>query len=278
MFEQKIMLLDGAMGTMLQSAGLRAGERPETLSLTRPQVVEEIHRAYIEAGSQYILSNTFCANAHKLAGTGFAVEEVVTASVQAALRACRGTKTRVCLDIGPIGELLAPLGTLSFREAYDLFAQMVKAGARAGAQAVFLETFSDLGEIRAAVLAAKEHSDLPVFASMTFESGGRTFLGCQAGAAAMTLSGLGVSAVGVNCSLGPREVEPILREMREYTDLPLILKPNAGLPDPATGAYPMDAAAFAEAMAPILRLGVQYAGGCCGTDPDYIRELARLAE
>ena len=273
MFEQKIMLLDGAMGTMLQSAGLRAGERPETLSLTRPQVVEEIHRAYIEAGSQYILSNTFCANAHKLAGTGFAVEEVVTASVQAALRACRGTKTRVCLDIGPIGELLAPLGTLSFREAYDLFAQMVKAGARAGAQAIFLETFSDLGEIRAAVLAAKEHSDLPVFASMTFESGGRTFLGCQAGAAAMTLSGLGVSAVGVNCSLGPREVEPILREMRKYTDLPLILKPNAGLPDPATGAYAMGAEEFAALCEPFAGLGVGYMGGCCGTTPDFIRAL-----
>ena len=167
MHTQKVTLLDGAMGTMLQSAGLKLGERPETLSITAPQVVEDIHRRYVQAGSEIVLANTFCANAHKLAGTGFSVGEVVTASVGVALRACEGTQARVALDIGPIGELLEPLGTLKFDEAYALFAQMIRAGVAAGAQAVFFETFSDLNELRAGVLAAKECCNLPVFASMT---------------------------------------------------------------------------------------------------------------
>ena len=162
MNRQPIMLLDGAMGTMLQSAGLKLGDRPETLSVTAPQTVERIHRSYIDAGSRLILANTFCANAHKLVGTGFSVEEVVTASVKVALRACEGTDAQVALDIGPIGELLEPLGTLKFEEAYDLFAQMISAGAAAGAQAVFFETFSDLSEIRAGILAARENCGLPI--------------------------------------------------------------------------------------------------------------------
>lgn len=270
---KQVMLLDGAMGTMLQSAGLKLGDRPETLSITAPDVVETIHRKYVDAGAQMILSNTFCANAHKLKGTGFAVEEVVTASVRAALRACEGTNTRVALDIGPIGELLEPLGTLKFEEAYALFAEMIRAGVAAGAQAVFFETFSDLREIKAGVLAAKELCDLPVFASMTFEASGRTFLGCRADAAAMALTALGVDAVGVNCSLGPKEVEPILRAMRKATDLPLILKPNAGLPDPMTGAYHTTPEAFAAQCRALLDCGAAYIGGCCGTTPAFIAAL-----
>ena len=271
--QKKVMLLDGAMGTMLQKAGLKLGDRPETLSITAPETVENIHRMYVEAGAQMILSNTFCANAHKLKGTGFSVEEVVTASVKAALRACKETDTRVALDIGPIGELLEPLGTLKFEEAYALFAQMIRAGVAAGAQAVFFETFSDLSEIRAGVLAAKELCDLPVFASMTFEASGRTFLGCRADAAAMTLTGLGVEAVGVNCSLGPKEVAPILRAMRTTTDLPLILKPNAGLPDPKTGAYDTTPEEFALHCRALLDCGAAYIGGCCGTTPAFIAAL-----
>jgi len=150
---QEITILDGAMGTMLQKAGLRLGDRPETLSITAPDVVEGIQRRYVQAGTRLLLSNTFCANAHKLAGTGYNVEEVIGASVAVALRACEGTQARVALDIGPIGELLEPLGTLSFDEAYALFAQMIRAGVAAGAQVVFFETFSDLSEIRAGVLA-----------------------------------------------------------------------------------------------------------------------------
>ena len=278
MMEQKIVLLDGAMGTMLQRAGLKLGDRPETLSVTAPEVVEDIQRQYIRAGTQLLLANTFCANAHKLAGTGFSVEQVVQASVAVARRACSGTQAQVALDIGPIGELLEPLGTLSFDEAYALFAQMIRAGAAAGAQAVFFETFSDLNELRAGVLAAKECCSLPVFASMTFEQSGRTFLGVSAESAAMSLSALGVTAVGVNCSLGPVEVAPILRRMRTVTELPLILKPNAGLPDPDTGAYHTTPEDFAGACEALTALGAVYVGGCCGTTPAFIAALsARLA-
>ena len=271
--EQPITLLDGAMGTMLQQAGLKLGDRPETLSITAPDVVASIQRRYVAAGTRLLLANTFCANAHKLAGTGFTVEETVSAAVAVALAACEGTDARVALDIGPIGELLEPLGTLSFDEAYALFAQMIDAGVKAGAQAVFFETFSDLGELRAGVLAAKERCSLPVYASMTFEQSGRTFLGVRAECAAMSLAALGVDAVGVNCSLGPVEVAPILRAMRSVTDLPLILKPNAGLPDPATGEYHTTPQEFAKACAELTALGAVYIGGCCGTTPDFIDAL-----
>ena len=273
MYTQRITILDGAMGTMLQQAGLKLGDRPETLSITAPDVVESIQRRYVQAGSRLLLANTFCANAHKLAGTGFDVDQVVTASIQVAKRACEGTDAKVALDIGPIGELLEPLGTLRFDEAYALFAQMIRAGVRAGADAVFFETFSDLNEIRAGVLAAKECSDLPVYASMTFEQSGRTFLGVRAECAAMSLSALGVKAVGINCSLGPKEAAPILRRMRSATDLPLILKPNAGLPDPATGEYNTTPQAFALACAELLDVGAAYIGGCCGTSPEFIAAL-----
>lgn len=272
---QEITILDGALGTMLQRAGLKLGDRPETLSITAPDVVEAIQRRYVDAGSNMILANTFCANAHKLAGTGYCVEEVIAASIGVGRRAVAGTDAVVALDIGPIGELLEPLGTLSFEQAYALFAQMIRAGVAAGAQAVFFETFSDLNELRAGVLAAKELCDLPVFASMTFEQSGRTFLGVCAAAAAMTLSGLGVTAVGVNCSLGPVEAAPILRQMREVTDLPLILKPNAGLPDPLTGEYHTDADAFARACEALLDCGAAYIGGCCGTMPEFIAALSK---
>ena len=271
--EQPIILLDGAMGTMLQQAGLKLGDRPETLSITAPEVVASIQRRYVEAGTRLLLANTFCANAHKLAGTGFSVEETVSASISVALSACEGTDARVALDIGPIGELLEPLGTLSFEQAYAIFAQMIDAGVKAGAQAVFFETFSDLSELRAGVLAAKERCTLPVYASMTFEQSGRTFLGVRAECAAMSLAALGVDALGVNCSLGPVEVAPILRAMRSVTDLPLILKPNAGLPDPATGEYHTTPQEFAEACARLTDIGAVYIGGCCGTTPEFIDAL-----
>lgn len=273
--EKHVIILDGAMGTMLQTHGLALGVRPETMSVTAPDIVEGIHRQYIDAGAGMILTNTFCANAHKLSGTGYTPEQVVDASVRAAKRAAGG-KATVALDIGPIGEMIEPLGSLRFEEAYELFAQMLRAGEAAGAQAVFFETFSDLNELRAGVLAAKENTSLPVYASMTFEATGRTFLGCSAASAAMTLSGLGVQAVGLNCSLGPVEAAPILREMRRYTDLPLILKPNAGLPDPLTGEYNTTPGEFARACADLLSCGAVYIGGCCGTTPEYIRALSQM--
>jgi len=276
MFRKEITILDGAMGTMLQRAGLKLGDRPEMLSITAPDVVESIQRQYVQAGSKWILSNTFCANAHKLAGTGYSVEEVVAASIAVAKRACEGTGAKVALDIGPIGELLEPLGSLRFEEAYALFLQMIRAGVSAGADAEFFETMSDLNEIRAGVLAAKENCDLPVFASMTFEQTGRTFLGVSAKSVAMSLSALGVEAVGINCSLGPKEAAAILEEMRCVTDLPLILKPNAGLPDPATGEYSMTPEAFAHECAKLTDIGAAYIGGCCGTSPAFIAALQNV--
>ena len=272
-YTKAITLLDGAMGTMLQRAGLKLGDRPETLSVTAADVVEKIQRQYVQAGTRMLLANTFCANAHKLAGTGFDVEEVIRASVAVAKRACSGTDAKVLLDVGPIGELLEPLGTLKFDEAYALYAQMIRAGAEAGAEGVFFETFSDLNELRAGVLAAKECSDLPIFASMTFEASGRTFLGCRADAAAMALDALGVDALGVNCSLGPKEIAPILKAMRACTNLPLILKPNAGLPDPETGVYRTTPEEFAQDCAALTDVGAAYIGGCCGTTPAFIEAL-----
>lgn len=273
----ELILLDGAMGTMLQAAGLGLGERPELFGLEHPEVVEGIHRAYLEAGSRVLYANTFGANAHKLAGTGHTVEEVIAANVSTARRVA-GDRAKVALDVGPIGELLEPLGTLSFEEAYEIYGQMVRAGEAAGADLVVFETMTDLAEVRAAVLAAREQSEkrLPIWVTMSFEATGRTFTGTTVACMACTLSALGVDAMGINCSLGPKEILPLIREMGEWTAKPLIVKPNAGLPDPATGQYDMDAAEFARQMEAFTALGVHILGGCCGTTPAFIRALAGL--
>lgn len=273
----ELILLDGAMGTMLQAAGLGLGERPELFGLEHPEVVEGVHRAYLEAGSRVLYANTFGANAHKLSGTGYTVEEVIAANVSTARRVA-GDRAKVALDVGPIGELLEPLGTLSFEEAYEIYGQMVRAGEAAGADLVAFETMTDLAEVRAAVLAAREQSEkrLPIWVTMSFEATGRTFTGTTVACMACTLSALGVDAMGINCSLGPKEILPLIREMGEWTAKPLIVKPNAGLPDPATGQYDMDAAEFARQMEAFTALGVHILGGCCGTTPAFIRALAGL--
>ena len=232
----EFIFLDGGMGTMLQAAGLPVGMMPELWNLTAPEKVTAVHRQYVEAGSQIVYTNTFGANRLKL-GEKAGVDEVVSAAVRAAKAATAGTNARVALDVGPLGQLLEPLGTLTFEEAYDIFREIVAAGEKAGADLVVIETESDLYEVKAAVLAAKEHTDLPVWVTMTFEATGRTFLGVSVGAMALTLDGLGVDALGFNCSLGPKQLMPMVEELRRWTDLPLILKPNAGLPDPETGAY-----------------------------------------
>ena len=273
----ELILLDGAMGTMLQAAGLGLGERPELFGLEHPEVVEGVHRAYLEAGSRVLYANTFGANAHKLSGTGYTVEEVIAANVSTARRVA-GDRAKVALDVGPIGELLEPLGTLSFEDAYEIYGQMVRAGEAAGADLVVFETMTDLAEVRAAVLAAREQSEkkLPIWVTMSFEASGRTFTGTTVACMACTLSALGVDAMGINCSLGPKEILPLIREMGEWTAKPLIVKPNAGLPDPATGQYDMDAAEFARQMEAFTALGVHILGGCCGTTPAFIRALAGL--
>ncbi len=270
--EKRIFYLDGAMGTMLQAAGLKLGERPEALCLTDPDVVENVHRLYVESGSDIIYANTFGANAHKLEGTGYTVKEIIPAAIAVAKRAA-GDKAYVALDIGPIGEMLEPYGTLSFESAYDIYKEMIIAGRDAGADLVVFETMTDLYEVRAGVLAAKENCELPVFVTMSFEKSGRTFTGTCVESMACALEGLGADAIGINCSLGPDEIYPIAERLAASTDLPLIIKANAGLPDPETGAYNVDAEEFAASMEKFTKLGLRYTGGCCGTDPEYIRSV-----
>lgn len=275
------LLLDGAMGTQLQQKGLEPGGRPELFSLTCPRLVEQIHREYLAAGSRVVYANTFGASQGKLAGSGHTVEEVVRASVRLARQAAGAAGGWAALDVGPLGEMLEPSGSLRFEDAYRMFRRQIKAGLEAGAQLIALETMTDLYEMKAALLAAREEQEaqglrVPVLATMTFESSGCTFTGCPVGAMALTLEGLGADAVGFNCSLGPRELLPLARELRSWTNLPLVLKPNAGLPDPVTGAYHISPAEFAAQLEPFLELGGTVLGGCCGTGPEYIAALARL--
>ena len=295
----EILLLDGAMGTMLQNSGLKLGERPEMLCLTDPEAIEEIHRKYIQSGSRIIYANTFGANARKLEGTGYSAADIVTAAVRAARKAASGSAVSaettgsakagepgkpeeagtaplpvyVALDIGPIGELLEPYGTLSFESAYDIFREMIVAGSQAGADLIVFETMTDLYEVKAGVLAAKENSSLPVFVTMTFEESQRTFTGCSVEAMACTLEGLGADALGINCSLGPDEIYPIAKKLSECTDLPLIVKANAGLPDPETEVYSITPERFAKSMKRYADIGIKFVGGCCGTTPEYIAKL-----
>ena len=276
--ENKITYLDGAMGTMLQKGGLQPGHCPEALCLTDPDCVAAIHRAYIGAGSRIAYANTFGANRYKLAETGYSVAQLIPAAVACARAACAGTDARVALDVGPVGQLLEPYGTLPFEEAYDIYREVMEAGAAAGADLIAIETMTDLYEVKAAVLAAKEHTTLPVFVTMTFEENGRTFTGCTVEAMAAVLEGLGVDAVGMNCSLGPRELYPIAERLCAVTDLPIIVKANAGLPDPATGAYSITADEFAAEMVRFAALGVAYMGGCCGTDPDFIAKIVEKTQ
>ena len=271
-----ILLLDGAMGTMLQAAGLGQGELPESWNLIHPDRVSAIHRAYAEAGSGILYANTFGANRRKLAGSGYTPEALIAGGIQCAREAAAGRDVRVALDIGPIGQLLEPLGGLSFDEAYDIFREMVTAGERAGADLVVFETMSDLYEAKAAVLAARENTSLPVWVTMTFEATGRTFLGTTVPAMAMTLDGLGVDAMGFNCSLGPKELLPLAEELAELTDRPLILKPNVGLPDPAAGTYDISPEAFARELGSAAGAGVTIFGGCCGTTPEFIRAAGKV--
>ena len=261
------------MGTMLQKTGLAVGERPELLCLTAPEQITTIHRAYIQAGADLIYANTFGANELKLADTGHTVEEVVDAAIRAARRAAQGTHTAVALDMGPLGELLEPAGLLPFEKAYACYARMARQGQASGADVAVLETMTDLYEVKAAILAVQENSDLPIMVSMTFEENGRTFTGCSVEALGLLAQGLGVDAVGINCSLGPDEILPLARRLCACTDLPVFIKPNAGLPDPATGAYTITPQAFAQSMAHYQELGICMVGGCCGTSPQFIQAL-----
>ena len=270
------LLMDGGMGTLVQQAGLhQVHQNPDLLNLTHPADIQAIQHRYVEAGSDCITTNTFGSNRLKLEGTGATVAEVYAAA--AAIARAAGAPL-VAGDIGPTGQLLEPMGTLAFEDAYDIFAEQARAAEAAGCDLIVVETMTDLREIKAAVLAAVESTSLPVFATMSFGEDGRTFLGTTPAIAASTLSALGAQVVGLNCSLGPNEIAPLARQMAPFSRCPLMTQPNAGLPRVVDGTTVFDVGpeAFAQAMLPTIEAGATVVGGCCGTTPDHIRALRQL--
>lgn len=274
--EKEILIFDGAMGTMLQLIGLKSGELPEALNFKDSEKIIEIHRGYIASGAKVITTNTFGANERKLQSSGLTVEEVIDKAVDNAKEASAGKDVFIALDIGPLGELLEPAGILSFEEAYEIFRRQVSEGAKKGVDLILIETMTDLYEAKAAVLAAKENSDLPVFCTMSFGEDGRTFMGCNAVSMVSVLQGLGVDALGINCSMGPKEIEPLLDEVLKISKVPVIVQPNAGLPCVCSGetVFNVSSEEFASYGRKFAEKGVKIIGGCCGTTYDYIKSLA----
>ena len=276
-----VILFDGAMGTMLQANGMKGGELPERYNVEKKDIVEKIHREYLRAGAMVLTTNTFGANRHKLEGTGLSVEQVVGEAVARARAAigAEGREAWVALDIGPIGQLMEPMGTLSFDQAYELVKEEVLAGAAAGADLVLLETMTDIYELKAAILAVKENSDLPVLATMTFEANGRSLTGTDPETMVNILEGLGVDALGMNCSLGPVESRAILEDILRYARIPVMIQPNAGLPEIRDGmtVYSITEDQFVAEAEVFLKEGVTVIGGCCGTTPSYIAKMSGLA-
>ncbi len=273
--QSNTILLDGGMGTMLQASGLKLGARPEELNIEDPALIESIHSRYAAAGSRIVNANTFGASAHKLADSKYSVEEIIAAGIGCCKRACAPYGALAALDVGPLGELLEPSGTLAFEDALAEYARIVRAGVAAGADLIFFETFTDLYELKAALLAAKENSTLPILASMSFEAGGRAFTGCTVESFGVTARGLGADAVGINCSLGPKEIFPMAKRLTEAlpSDFPVFVKPNAGLPRADGSGYDITPQIYAIQMKPYRELGLFAAGGCCGTTPEFIKLL-----
>ena len=268
-------LLDGGMGTMLQAAGMKLGTRPEDLNIENPELIRSIHAKYAAAGSRVVNANTFGASPHKLADSKYTLEEVITAGIANCKQAVAPYGALVTLDVGPLGELLEPSGTLAFEDAVAEYGRIVRAGVAAGADILYFETFTDLYEMKAALLAAKENSTLPIMASMSFEANGRTFTGCTVESFAATARGLGANAVGINCSLGPKEIFPMAKRLAEAVpgDFPVFVKPNAGLPRADGSGYDITPQLYAMQMKPYRELHLFAAGGCCGTTPEFIQML-----
>ena len=269
------ILLDGGMGTMLQAAGMKLGTRPEDLNIENPELIRSIHAKYAAAGSRVVNANTFGASPHKLADSKYTLEEVITAGIANCKQAVAPYGALVTLDVGPLGELLEPSGTLAFEDAVAEYGRIVRAGVAAGADILYFETFTDLYEMKAALLAAKENSTLPIMASMSFEANGRTFTGCTVESFAATARGLGANAVGINSSLGPNESFPMAKRLAEAVpgDFPVFVKPNAGLPRADGSGYDITPQLYAMQMKPYRELHLFAAGGCCGTTPEFIQML-----
>ena len=270
------VILDGGMGTLLQAEGLAVGDKPETWNISHPDLIRRIHREYIRAGSNIICTNTFGANILKFSHAE--LEKIISAAVDNARAAAayEEGKCWVALDIGPTGRMISPLGDLDFENAVSIFAETVKIGVECGVDLIFIETMSDCYETKAALLAAKEGCDLPVFVSNAYGDDGKLMTGATLTAMVAMLEGLGADAIGVNCSLGPRALSGVVEEYLKYASVPIILKPNAGLPRLENGntVYDLSVDEFVEEVSSLVKMGVRAVGGCCGTTPEYIRGLA----
>lgn len=271
----QILLFDGAMGTQLQDRGLPIGGIPEHFNLTHPEVVEAIHRDYVAAGSDVITANTFQANTTKMAADE--LDETIHTAIALAKKA---EPKYVAYDMGPTGQLLQPMGTLSFDAAYEMFASQAIIAEQAGADLVIIETVADLLEAKIAVLAVKENTKLPVFVTMTYQEDGRTFVGVDPQTATLTLQNLGVDVLGVNCSLGPKELAPIVAKILDYAQIPVMVQANAGLPQMENGetVYKITPETYVAYTQKLLAQGVAVVGGCCGTTPEFIRQLRLLID
>ena len=280
--KKHIVYLDGGMGTLLQARGLKPGEHPERWNLSHPEAIIEIHKAYYDAGSNVVSTNTFGANSLKF-GTD-ELEEIIKAAFENAKKARELWKAEqsvpcaqkfIALDIGPTGKLLKPLGDLDFEAAVAVFAQTVKLGVKYGADLIFIETMNDSYETKAALLAAKENSDLPVLVSNAYGEDGKLMTGANAAAMVALAEGMGADAIGANCSLGPKQLHGVVEELLAHASIPVILKPNAGLPKAVNGKTVFDVTAeeFAQEIAGLVDKGVRVTGGCCGTTPEYIHAL-----
>jgi len=282
MFELKKLLkngplfLDGGMGTTLQAMGLNQSERPEDWNLTHSDAIVSLHKAYVDAGSNVVLANTFGANALHYSEEDGSLERVVTAAIKNAKAAC-GRNAFVALDIGPSGKMLAPYGDLDFEDAVSLFAKTIRIGVKAGADLIVIETMNDCYETKAAVLAAKENSTLPIFVTNAYGTDGRLMTGATPEVMCAMLEGLGVDAIGLNCSMGPREMLPVIEALAKCSSLPIIVKPNAGMPYIEDGKtlYDIDADEFAEYMVKAYEAGGCIFGGCCGTTASYIKKTVQ---
>ena len=270
-----LLIFDGGFGSQLQELGMKAGEIPEYYNIEHPEMIIDIHHRYLKAGADFITTNTFGANPLKLEQHKYSYQEVILAAIQNAKEAKKiKPDAYIALDIGPIGKLMEPMGTLTFDEVYQSVKQMVEL-VKEDIDVVLFETMTDIYELKASILAVKECSDLPVFATMTFETNGRSLSGCDPLTMVNVLEGLKVDALGINCSLGPNEMAPIIESILESTSFPVMIQPNAGLPllDDGQTVYPMKANEFIEAIVPLVKKGIAIVGGCCGTTPEFIQKL-----
>lgn len=284
---RELMFFDGGMGTLLQERGLKAGEVPETWNMLHPEVIGQINREYLLAGCNVVSANTFGVNRFKCKDLAYGVDELVGAGVRiarSAIEAVRagqdGAKQKMycALDIGSLGKLLKPLGEISFDEAYNAFREVVLAGDKAGADLILIETVSDSYEIKAAVLAAKENTNLPIVVTMIFDENGKLLTGGDVESVTAMLEGLGVDAIGFNCGLGPEQMKKLLPQLTACCSLPIVVNPNAGLPVVVNGqtVFTVEPDEFAGSMRMLVEMGASAVGGCCGTTPEHIRRVVAL--